>query len=63
MTAQRHPADNVRRTISQYRRLADMAKLNAGIAVDSESRDWFLSLAKSMTAFADALEKQPPNSN
>jgi hypothetical protein len=63
MTANRHPADNLRRTILQYRRLADMARLNAGMAVDSESRDWFLSLAKSMTALADALEEQPPDSN
>ena len=63
MAAKRRPVDKIRRSISQYRKLADTAKLNARIAADTSSREWFLSLEKTMTALADALEKQPPNSN
>ena len=63
MAANRRPVDDARRSISQYRKLADTAKLNATKAVDLSSRDWFLSLAKTMTVLADTLEKQPLNSN
>ena len=47
-----------RRTISQYRMFADQAKTNAGRAIDDDSREWFLSLAKTMTRLADALQEQ-----
>ena len=60
MAANRFPADKVRRSILQYRKLAAQAKDNAGRAVDDGSRDWFLALAKTMTRLADALEKHHP---
>jgi len=63
MAYKRLPADNVRKTIAQYRKLADQAKFNADRSADEAGRTWFLSLAKTMTALADALQEKPPNSN
>ncbi|HXI99913.1 MAG TPA: hypothetical protein VNH44_01745 [Micropepsaceae bacterium] len=60
MAAPRFPADDARKTILQYRKLADQAKVNAEKAGDEAGKEWFLSLAKTMTALADALESQRP---
>ena len=62
MAANRRPVDDARRSISQYRKLADTAKLNAAHAMDASSRDWFFALAKAMKALADGLEMQSPTS-
>jgi len=63
VNANRRTVDDVRKTISQYRKLADSAKMNAQNALDADSRAWFLSLAQTMTALADALQEKPSNSN
>ena len=63
MNANRRTVDDACKTISQYRKFADAAKINAQKAVDADSRDWFLSLAQTMTALADALQEKPSNSN
>jgi hypothetical protein len=63
LNAKRRTVDDTRKTISQYRKFADSAKINAQKAVDADSRDWFLSLAQTMTALADALQEKPSNSN
>ncbi len=47
------------KAISPYRKLADQANINARKAVSADCRNWFLSLARTMTALADAL-KEPP---
>ncbi len=47
------------KAISPYRKLADQAKINARNAVRADCRNWFLSLARTMTALADAM-KEPP---
>jgi hypothetical protein len=58
MAAKRFPSDNARKAISQYRKLADQAKINAEKTTDETAREWFLSLAKTMDALADALQDQ-----
>jgi hypothetical protein len=60
MVSKRFPADDTRKAIAQYRKLADQAKLNAAKAGDDAGKEWFLSLAKTMTALADALQAQLP---
>jgi hypothetical protein len=50
--------DRLDRTITQYRKLAEQAKINAQRAADRSAREWFLSLAKSMNDLAAGLEDQ-----
>jgi hypothetical protein len=57
VSARRHDitADKTKRLVGQYKTLADQAKRNAAMAPDRDSREWFLSLAKTMSALANAL--------
>ena len=50
-------AAKAKKLIGQYRLLADQAKRNAAMSSDKDGREWFQSLAKTMTALADALER------
>jgi hypothetical protein len=63
MAGSRFKADEVGKTISQYRKLAKQAEGNAARVGDAEAREWFLSLAKTMTNLAAALGRTPPDSN
>jgi hypothetical protein len=58
MTARPPFFDPKSKAIRQYRKLADWATINAGRMTVRADRDWFLSLARTMTALADALELQ-----
>jgi hypothetical protein len=55
-----HPPffDTKSSAVRQYRQLADWATINAGRMTVHADRDWFLSLASTMTALADAMELQ-----
>jgi hypothetical protein len=59
MAIDRFPIDDTRKAIAQYRKLADQAKLNAEKVTDEAGREWFLSLANTMTALANALKEGP----
>jgi hypothetical protein len=56
MDVNRLSMDNLRSAIVHYRMVADRAKVNADFAEDAVGRDWFLSLARSITALADTLQ-------
>jgi hypothetical protein len=56
MDANRFSADSMRSAIVHYRTVADRAKVNAEMAEDAVGRDWFLSLARSITSLADTLQ-------
>jgi hypothetical protein len=62
-TRPRFPADKLERMIAQYRQLSDQATINAARAADSDGKNWFLSLAKSMAALADSLKQQLPKAD
>jgi hypothetical protein len=63
MDANRLLVDNMRSAIVHYRMVADRAKVNADMAEDAVGRDWFLSLARSITALADTLHSLTRISN